>query len=210
MDRRTVTAPDPLLAGFPVVNSLRSALRDGEQGLSTVPGLLKRVILEDLWQQFVTMSGERVEHDSFTTFVTLPPMRGLGADVPLLRRIVADDAEAVDLLDRVLQQPPGNRSGRNQHSPKVGTLDNIQGSKAPTGTSESAALRRLRKDRPDLHAQVLDGELSAHAAAVQAGFRPKTFTVRADNPESIVTTLRRQLDSKTLSLVIKLLGSEAE
>jgi len=69
-------------------------------------------------------------------------------------------------------------------------LDNVK-VEAPTGNSESAALRRLRKDRPDLHAQVLAEQLSAHAAAVQAGFRPKTFTVRADKPESIVGTLRR-------------------
>ena len=30
----------------------------------------------------------------------------------------------------------------------------------PDGNSSSAALRRLRKDRPDLHAKVLGGELS--------------------------------------------------
>jgi predicted DNA-binding ribbon-helix-helix protein len=29
----------------------------------------------------------------------------------------------------------------------------------------------LRKDRPDLHARVLDGELTAHAAMVEAGAR---------------------------------------
>ena len=35
----------------------------------------------------------------------------------------------------------------------------------PSGTSRAAALRRLRKDRPDLHGRVLAGELSAHAVA---------------------------------------------
>ena len=33
------------------------------------------------------------------------------------------------------------------------------------------AVRRLRKDRPDLHGRVLDGELSANAAMIEAGFR---------------------------------------
>ena len=33
----------------------------------------------------------------------------------------------------------------------------------PVGTTAAAALRRLRKDRPDIHARVLAGELSAHA-----------------------------------------------
>lgn len=63
----------------------------------------------------------------------------------------------------------------------------------------------LRKDRPDLHAQVLDGELSAHAAAVQAGFRPRTITLRLTTPESIAATLCRQLDPDMLRAVVKLI-----
>lgn len=69
----------------------------------------------------------------------------------------------LDLLDRALQRPVGT----NQHTEGV---DNIQGL-APDGTSAEAALRRLRKDRPDPHERVLAGELSAHGAAVAAGFR---------------------------------------
>jgi hypothetical protein len=41
----------------------------------------------------------------------------------------------------------------------------------PSGTSAAAALRRLEKDRPDIHARVLAGELSANAGMVEAGFR---------------------------------------
>jgi hypothetical protein len=77
------------------------------------------------------------------------------------------------------------------------------------GTSNTYLRRRLRRDNPDLADLVDSGELSAHAAAVQAGFKPKTFTVRADRPESIVGTLRRQLDPEVLALVTKLL-SEGE
>ncbi len=43
--------------------------------------------------------------------------------------------------------------------------------KYPSGHSCERALRRLRKDRPDLHARVLSDELSPHAAMVEAGFR---------------------------------------
>ena len=76
----------------------------------------------------------------------------------------ADWQEVIDALDKALQRPSGNpnrdeETGRLAPSP---IFDNVQDrSKAPTGTSESAALRRLRKDRPDLHARVLAGELSA-------------------------------------------------
>jgi transcriptional regulator with XRE-family HTH domain len=37
----------------------------------------------------------------------------------------------------------------------------------------NCALRRLRKDRPDFIARVLAGELSPHAAMVEAGLRKK-------------------------------------
>jgi hypothetical protein len=51
-------------------------------------------------------------------------------------------------------------------------LDNKEGGiqvyRAPTGTSAAAALRRLCKDRPDIHARVLAGEISAHAGMVEA------------------------------------------
>jgi hypothetical protein len=41
----------------------------------------------------------------------------------------------------------------------------------PSGTSRAQALRRLRKDRPDIHKRVLTGELSPHAGMIEAGFR---------------------------------------
>jgi len=77
----------------------------------------------------------------------------------------------LNLIDQVTQgkpgAPEGNQNARGEKTP----LDNIQGCPAPTGTSRDAALRRLRKDRPDLHAKVISGEKTAHRAMVEAGFR---------------------------------------
>jgi hypothetical protein len=187
-----------------VIESLGHALSSGEHGLSTVPGLLKRVLIEGSWHEFYTKRNEHVAHEKFVEFVTTPPLKGLGASVDLIRRIVSDDTEANDLLDQALQRGPGNPTGVNQHT--KGTFDNIQDStQAPTGTSGSAALRRLRKDRRDLYELVLAGELSPHAAMVEAGFRPKTFTVRADDPDAIARTLRRRLEPDVLARVAELL-----
>jgi hypothetical protein len=60
----------------------------------------------------------------------------------------------------------------------------------PSGNSRAAALRRLRKTRPDIHARVLAGELTPHAGMVEAGFRkrhasptpPLPFTLSANRP----------------------------
>ncbi len=45
----------------------------------------------------------------------------------------------------------------------------------PAGTSAAAAMRRLAKDVPAIHAQVIAGELSPNAAAIKAGFRQPKF-----------------------------------
>jgi hypothetical protein len=49
----------------------------------------------------------------------------------------------------------------------------VQEVRAPTGNAAAAALRRLRKDRPDIHERVLAGELTANAGMIEAGFRKK-------------------------------------
>ena len=79
-------------------------------------------------------------------------------------------AERDDAKDLANLRPAGR--------PKTENLYNdsgcVQGSaKAPTGNSRAAFLRRLRKDRPDLHARVLADELSPHAGIIEAGFRKK-------------------------------------
>jgi hypothetical protein len=43
----------------------------------------------------------------------------------------------------------------------------------PSGNSAAAALRRLERHRPDILERVLAGEISAHAGAVEAGFRKR-------------------------------------
>lgn len=97
-----------------------------------------------------------------------------------LRRQVAD------LLNPALTKPGEIGNGRDSRS------DNI----TPTpqrGTDPEYAIRRLKRDRPDLAEQVLAGEISPHRAAIAAGFRKKTITVAIDDPERIAATLRRHL-----------------
>ena len=50
----------------------------------------------------------------------------------------------------------------------------IRGSNAASdGRGVTYILRRLKRDRPDLLKRVVSGELSANAAAVEAGFRKR-------------------------------------
>lgn len=182
-----------------LVEALGSSLGHGGQALSNVPELLKRVLAEDAWRTFMTRRGELVEHRRFVDFVTTPPSAGLGADVALVRRIVAVDAEAADLLDRALAGRQGARSDLGNIVPEVA------GSGRPEGNSQAKALRRLRKDAPSLHAEVIAGHLTAHAAMVRAGLRPRTVTVPIDGPDKVARALRRHLGPEDLAAVARLL-----
>lgn len=183
-------------------NSLSSALRSGEHGLVTVPGLIKRVLAEESWREFVTQMGEHVQYERFADFVATPPLKGLGSELSLIRRIVVDDPEALDLYDQAVRTSNGGDRRSESFS-----VNNIH-TERPAGTSQDRALRKLRSDAPELHAEVLAGHISAHAAMVKAGFRPKTFTVRADRPESVARTLRKHLTRDQLRELAEMLADE--
>jgi hypothetical protein len=183
------------------VAALESAIRYGGSGLTDVPDLVVKVIDGELWRQFKSPKGQE-NHPTFEAFVAAPNPGGLGATVDMLKDLCHRRKDVLDRIDEALQEQkrPGARTD---------LVDNVHKVERPSGNSESAALRRLRKDRPDLHARVLAGELTAHAAAIEAGFRKRTTTIRTDDPESIAATLRRQLDPDVLTHVTKLLTEEA-
>jgi hypothetical protein len=115
----------------------------------------------------------------------------------LVRRIAAADPVTLDLLDRAVQRKQGERTDL-QHT------DNV--TKSDHGNERTYALRRLRKDRPDLHARVLEGVVSAHAAMVEAGFRRKTITVPAD-VDAIVRALPRHFSGEDIKEIARRLGA---
>lgn len=82
-------------------------------------------------------------------------------------------AQELDAKDRENQRPAHKHIDRDVYA-ETGDVH-----VRPTGNTAAAALRRLRKDRPDIHARVLSGEISANAGMVEAGFRkPRRSTKR--------------------------------
>lgn len=189
-----------------LVEALGSSLRRTGNGLEAVPGLVKEVLREEAWREFVTPRGELVRHERFVDFVTTPPTKGLGASVDLIKRLVEPDPEAAGLLERELEEEHGG--DRRSLDFKNNNVHLESGAANPQGNSRSRALRKLRKDKPELHADVLAGRLSAHAAMVQAGFRPKTVSVPVSQPDSIAAALRRHLSPDDIARLIKLLLEE--
>ena len=73
------------------------------------------------------------------------------------------------------------------------------------GNSLSYTLRRLKQDHPELYQRVVAGDLSANAAAREAGIRRPTTNIYTDDAASIARTLRKKLDADTLAELIDLL-----
>ncbi|MGH3517346.1 MAG: hypothetical protein ACRDQ7_08010 [Haloechinothrix sp.] len=163
---------------------------------------LLRVIDEGAWKHYTPPIGEPCDPTTFRDWVVARVPRGLETSVENLRQIARGDTKLENALDRELQNPVG---GSNKVVLNVDNI-NIENDQRirPRGTSKDHALRRLRKDAPELHADVLAGNLSAHAAMVRAGFRPHTFTVRPD-PESAARTLRKHLTPQQLAELVRLL-----
>jgi hypothetical protein len=183
------------------IGVLCSTMNSEKLNISLFRNSLKSILENESWREF--FDEERwciYRHQSFESFVTSPKPDGLAESLENIRDLIGADVALLDLLDRAVQKPG--------HRPASVTLDNIQGSKEafPSGTSSRAGLRRLRKDRPDLHRRVLEDGLSVNAACVEAGFRHRTVTVPLD-PVRAVQTLARRFSAEEWAEVVQLVNA---
>jgi len=189
------------LRGNALINdTLGSALRSGGNALGTVPVLLKRVLTEESWREFVTKRDEHVQHDRFADFVTTPPLKGLGADMALIDRIVGTGDP--DLL-RLLRDAKKGKRGR----PRAET-QNIDDSSRFPQDHDADDLERLARLAPEEYAAVQRGEKTINAAAISAGIRKRRIPVRLDDPESAAETLRKHMPREARLRLAELLTKE--
>jgi hypothetical protein len=215
---------NPLMARWDVVAATQHALRYGGQSLRNVPGLLKLVIREDMWHEYLTPRGETMHFTSFHDFITSP--WGLDTTLSMLQRICAEDLDVLDLVDQVTTKPRGNATGVNQytqnpqpltpepqaqlsleeHKDEGGNHYNVMiSSEQETyqGNGRAYALRRLRdphKGRPDIHARVLAGELSPHQGMLEAGFRHQPTPI-----DSLYKSWRKVASEDRLCFLLEML-----
>ena len=200
---------NPLVKFDHTVALLTSSVRRGSSGLHSVPGLVKQIIREDMWQKrVIEATGELVECKTFAEFVTSPPPKGVGTDVETLKRLCHEDMEALDLIDRVTVAEQGAPAG-NRNAVKLETNASIVSvcsgeTEVQHGNTRQYALRKLRKDAPELHAKVLAGEVSPHQAMIEAGFRRKTATIPLD-PEGAARAIIRHFEYDDLLTLVDLL-----
>ncbi len=184
-----------------VVTALRSSMATGNDSLSFIPDMVAKVIRDDLWRERIDGHTRTLERfATFDEFVETQPSRGLGTTVRRLQQLCQDRPDVLDLIDQARQR--GEVKGKRND-----LLYIVQEVQAPTGNRTDAALRRLRKDRPDLHQRVINKELSAHAAMIEAGFRKKTFTL-PEEPRAAARALYHHYNCNDFQVLLTALHEE--
>jgi hypothetical protein len=89
-----------------------------------------------------------------------------------------DPEEAIGIEEVQALAKQSESTDRDEKGRFTSRSDNI--TTVHRGTERTYTLRRLARDRPDLVSRIRDGELSANAAAIEAGFRKRTVTLIAD------------------------------
>jgi hypothetical protein len=143
-----------------LVESLWHAVDDAAGNLEAVPGLLRRVLETEAWRRRI-YKGKTYEHQRFLDFIESKPLAGCGWEPGKVEALIKDDAK---LLAMWRAEITGKK-----HVHRSDT-DNIS-IKPKHGTSRAYTLDRLKREQPDIFARVVAGELTANAAAIEAGFR---------------------------------------
>lgn len=155
------------------VVALIKTIGNERANLDTLPDLIFIVCKSRAWETgyYSELLHRVVPPMTFEKFVSEPvPIGGLGTTVDRLKTYCRDDIKALDAITEATQKKPTGRPPKEDRE----IVDNVNDlSERPTGNSRERALRKLRKDAPELHKRVLSNELSCHAAMIEAGFRKK-------------------------------------
>lgn len=168
-----------------VVNILQQELGRGSSKLfDVVPTVLRTVIAERLWAQRADKAG--APFASFEAFVVHPLWWGLEATVDDL---IAYCRNAPDVQAMIR----GELAAVAKHGEIGGGHTRVaNGNSASGGGNEATyAIRRLKRDRPDLAEKVIAGKMSPNAAAIEAGFRVRMVSLPAD-PERLADAIVRR------------------
>jgi len=150
-----------------MVDSLWEAVNHGGAALADVPRIIKDILITGAWRERRIRTGDIVKHDKFYTFITKKPLDGCGWEPDMVENLIRNNAETLVLWHEAMK---GEHGGDRKSEIKT---DNVSLDSPPHGNSRSYTLTRLKNQKPELFQEVVDGKLSANAAAIAAGFRKK-------------------------------------
>lgn len=188
--------PPPEVISGTTHNRLLGAAVDTAHGFRVVPGLMLSMLREDGWRRMVRpIDGREFINQTVHEWVLGEPWGGLhfpswDALYAMLHR--SDDGpECKRRLIELGAPANGAAADAKPVRAKTGRPSNGDVVTVSRGASVDYLAGRLKRDNPELAADVIAGRLSAHAAAVQAGIRKPTWTAPAD-PERLAQAIERR------------------
>lgn len=190
--------------GSTIVREVISSTSSGADVMSALPGLVRQLLDEEAWREF-TVPGltSVIRHPTFTSFVSTDPPKGLGGKSTALVALCGADKGLRDRVERMLKGEiePAAPVGR----PKKDGTTII--SDAPSNTA-TTVVARLKRDDPALAERVVNGEVSAYAAARSKGWKPPRIQVTT--PERTAGHLRKHMTPEQLAELARLLTDERQ
>lgn len=158
------------------ISNLQSMLREFSHVSDSVPHGVKIILQQNLWQEREPAPGKlsKKKFKNFKEFCEAATPFGLNTPFEYVLNICKPYNDVLDLIDEANRNNLGENFGAYNKDNRG--LHNVQ-TPTPTGNTKEAGLRRLRKDRKDLHEQVLKNEISVNEAMIKAGFRKKMISM---------------------------------
>jgi hypothetical protein len=128
--------------------------------IKDLPRILCVLLDTRAWEER-EVAGRIIRHKRFIDFITIPPIEGCGWPPGKVEALIKDDAET---LARWREATTG----------KQGAHGSNRTVKPVRGTTLAYTLNRLKRERPDLFERVVAREMSANAAAIEAGWRKQS------------------------------------
>ena len=186
-----------LMENAVIVDAACQAITYGGSSLEEIPHFIKKIINENRWQRrYVKHLGELIEFDSFEEFITTAPPEGMDTSIQRIKDLCQHDTKVRELINIEITKKPGAPVGNTNASKEETNHNNIMNcldTKAVQGTSLDYTLRRLRKEAPELHAEVINKAMTPNAAAVKAGFRVTPIQLNPVDPIKAAQTVRRAI-----------------
>ena len=171
-----------------------------------IPALAKIVETEN-WREFVRPNQGLQTYATFAQFCD--GVLGLSAQAieALLNRSTAK--HAARLVTKAIREgvEPSGANGGDRKSGEYQS-DTITLINKDRGTDPDYLLRRLKRDHPELAAEVVEGTITAYAGAVKAGHVKRYGVFRRDNPELAILALLKHYTRTQLLETLNQLPAE--
>ena len=171
-----------------MAKSMHNVSTETYMGLESIRAGIMNFVAPGYWKSFYVF-GKTRDYATFSDFCD----QWMHFPLEKLYRVYHDDEELKRVLDEACGEPPtldkamvGNTNAVKRDNSGYNITAVSDG--PDRGTTADYTRRRLMRDNPGLYERVCSGELSANAAAIEAGFREPTVSIRI-NPQSAAKTI---------------------